>query len=65
MIAYHNRLQKCVDRDIPLWLSRYREKFRGPIPEEEEIPISPAKAGSEPPPPLSDSPEYSPPQEPL
>ena len=42
MVAYHDRLKKCVDRDIPLWLSRYREKFRSPVPEGEAIPVSPA-----------------------
>jgi hypothetical protein len=25
---YHDRLKHCWDRDIPLWLSRYQEKFR-------------------------------------
>ena len=59
MVADHDRLKKCVDRDIPLWLSRYREKFWSPMPEGEEVPVSPAKAGGEPPPPLSDSPVSS------
>uniref|UniRef100_A0A8W8MEI4 PHD-type domain-containing protein n=1 Tax=Magallana gigas TaxID=29159 RepID=A0A8W8MEI4_MAGGI len=27
MVANHDRLKKCNDRDIPLWLARYREKF--------------------------------------
>ena len=31
MVANHDRLKKCIDRDIPLWLYRYREKFRGPL----------------------------------
>ena len=51
MVANHDRLKKCVDRDIPLWLSRYREKFRSPVSEGEAIPVSPAMAGGEPPPP--------------
>ena len=41
MVANNDRLKKCVDRDIPLWLSRYREKFRSPVPEGEAIPVSP------------------------
>ena len=61
MVANHDRLKKCVDRDIPLWLSRYRENFRSPMPEGEEVPVSPAKEGGESPPPLSDSPVSSPP----
>ena len=59
MVAIHDRL-KCVDRDIPLWLSRYREKFQSPVPEMEAIPVSLAKAGGEPPPSSSDSPVSSP-----
>ena len=51
MVANHDRLKKCMDRDIPLWLSRYREKFRSLLPEEEATPVSPPKAGGEPPPP--------------
>lgn len=27
MVANHDRLKKCNDRDIPLWLARYQEKF--------------------------------------
>nr|XP_022311006.1 uncharacterized protein LOC111116314 [Crassostrea virginica] len=61
MVANHDRLKKCLDRDIPLWLSRYREKFRSPMPEGEATPVSPPKAGSEPPAPSSDSPVSSPP----
>ena len=33
MLANHDNHKKCVDRDMPLWLSRYRKKFRGPMPE--------------------------------
>ena len=51
MVANHDRLKKCVDRDISLWLSRYREKFRSPMPEGEATPVSPPKAGGKPPPP--------------
>ena len=40
MVANHDHLKKCVNRDIPLWLSRYREKFRSPMPEREEVPVS-------------------------
>ena len=61
MVANHDHLNKSVDRDIPLWLSHYREKFWSPMPEGEEIPVSPDKAGGEPPPRLSDSPVASPP----
>ena len=61
MVANHDRRKKCVDRDIPLCLSRYREKFQISVPERKEIPVSPAKAGSEPPLPSSDSPVSSPP----
>nr|XP_022294766.1 uncharacterized protein LOC111104889 [Crassostrea virginica] len=60
MVAIHDRLMKCVDRDIPLWLSRYIEKVQSPIPKGEAIPVSPAKAGGEPPPSSSDSPVSSP-----
>nr|XP_022308173.1 uncharacterized protein LOC111114177 [Crassostrea virginica] len=60
MVANHDRLKKCVDRDIPLWLSRYREKFRSPMPEGEATPVSPPKAGPNPRP-SSDSPGSSPP----
>ena len=49
MVVNHDHLNKCLDRDIPLWLSRYREKFWSPMPEGEEIPVSPDKAGGEPP----------------
>jgi hypothetical protein len=28
MVVNHDRLKHCRDRDIPLWLSRYQEKFR-------------------------------------
>ena len=56
MVAKHDRLKICDDRDILLWLSRYREKFRSPVPEGEATPVSPAKAGGEPQPPSSDSP---------
>ena len=35
---------ECVDRDIPPWLFRYQEKFRGPMPEGEEIPDSPVSS---------------------
>lgn len=27
MVANHDRLKKCNDRDIPLWLARYQEKI--------------------------------------
>lgn len=27
MLANHDRLKKCVDRDIPPWLVRFRENF--------------------------------------
>ena len=60
MVANHDRLKKCVNKDIQLWLSHYREKFRSPMPEGEEVPVSPGKAGGEPAPPLSDSPVSSP-----
>ena len=33
MVAKHDRLKICDDRDILLWLSSYREKFRSPVPE--------------------------------
>lgn len=57
MVANHNRLKKCVDRDLPLWLSRFQEKFRGPVPGGggKDIPVSSVKAGGEGAPPLSDS----------
>ena len=42
MVANHDRLKKYVDRDIWLLLSHYREKFRSPMPEGEEVPVSPA-----------------------
>nr|XP_022307659.1 uncharacterized protein LOC111113660 [Crassostrea virginica] len=38
MVANLDRLKKCVDRDILLWLSRYREKFLSPMPEGEATP---------------------------
>jgi hypothetical protein len=28
MVVIHDRLKHCRDMDIPLWLSRYQEKFR-------------------------------------
>ena len=52
MVANLDRLKKCVDRDILLWLSRYREKFRSPMPEGEATPVSPPKAGGRTPAPL-------------
>lgn len=27
MVDNHRHLKKCADRDISLWLARYREKF--------------------------------------
>ena len=44
LVANHDCLKKCVYRDIPLRPSRYREKFRGPMPEGKKIDIVPAKA---------------------
>lgn len=28
MVVNHNQLKRCKDRDIPLWLSYYQEKFK-------------------------------------
>ena len=47
LVANHDCLKKCVYRDIPLRPSRYREKFRGPMPEGKKIDIVPVKAGGE------------------
>ena len=32
MVANHDSLKKCVDRDMPLWLSRYRKVPSGGNP---------------------------------
>ena len=45
MVVNHDRLKHCRDRDIPLWLSRYQEKFRSvpaetvTQPSEGEVPL--------------------------
>ncbi|XP_061166032.1 uncharacterized protein LOC133174957 [Saccostrea echinata] len=46
MVVNHDRLKKCVDRDLPLWLSRYQEKFRAQSQEGGElssVPLSPGE----------------------
>ena len=45
MVPNNDCLKKCVHKDIPLWLSHYQEKVRGPMSEGKEHALSPAKAG--------------------